>query len=516
MNAYCIGRLAIYFEDIKTSFKVTRVALFAFIAACFVFVRRRSTTQHQISITMASSGDRVERLTFSCQKCNEPLKIHSSFATFDPSSLLEVVPPGNEAEGLSIRLEEAVVPVKPVYLREGNGHPKMSDSEGNGNGGFLIIGDNGSQGNHGSSEKQTKNGSPVSQTKLPVTSKDNQDINHKLTVTARLFDLLSSDSDIKHPLCEECADFIIDQMDTKLRSIEEECKIYKEFEEALKSQEATDTEKEIEELEEKMKDLQTEEQELLKQLQEVDEEQKAVQAQLEEQNKQLLEIDQQEAVYWNQYNNLKLQFFKGEDELQSLSNQIRYRNHHLDKLKKTNLLNITFHIWHCGHFGTINGFRLGRLPTVAVEWSEINAAFGQCALLLHCLAKKINLTFERYRLVPYGNYSFLESLADPSKQLPLYGQGGFRFTWSTKFDNAIMAFLDCLQQFKQEVEKMDNNFRLPYRMTDKGKIEDTKIQGNSYSMKIQFNSEEQWTKAMKYMLTNLKWILAWIATRDAA
>ena len=29
----------------------------------------------------------------------------------------------------------------------------------------------------------------------------------------------------------------------------------------------------------------------------------------------------------------------------------------LNKLKKTNVFNATFHIWHSGHFGTINGFR---------------------------------------------------------------------------------------------------------------------------------------------------------------
>ena len=30
-----------------------------------------------------------------------------------------------------------------------------------------------------------------------------------------------------------------------------------------------------------------------------------------------------------------------------------------------------------------------------VEWSEINAAWGQTVLLLHSLAKKMNLTFQR-------------------------------------------------------------------------------------------------------------------------
>jgi hypothetical protein len=80
----------------------------------------------------------------------------------------------------------------------------------------------------------------------------------------------------------------------------------------------------------------------------------------------------------------------------------------LDKLKKTNVFNATFHIWHKGHFGTINNFCLGRLPSAPIDWSEINAAWGQTALLLSALARKINLTFERYRLVPYGNHSYIE------------------------------------------------------------------------------------------------------------
>lgn len=42
---------------------------------------------------------------------------------------------------------------------------------------------------------------------------------------------------------------------------------------------------------------------------------------------------------------------------------------------------------HDGPFGTISGFRLGRTPDVAVEWDEINAAWGQAVLLLHAMAQ---------------------------------------------------------------------------------------------------------------------------------
>ena len=62
-----------------------------------------------------------------------------------------------------------------------------------------------------------------------------------------------------------------------------------------------------------------------------------------------------------------------------------------------------------------------------------------------------------------------------------YASGGFRFMWNSKFDMAMVAFLDCLQQFREEVAKDDSTFCLPYRM-DKGKIEDAQT-GNSYSIK---------------------------------
>lgn len=54
---------------------------------------------------------------------------------------------------------------------------------------------------------------------------------------------------------------------------------------------------------------------------------------------------------------------------------------------------------HSGQFGTINNFRLGRLPSVPVEWNEINAAWGQTVLLLHALANKMGLKFQRWEHV---------------------------------------------------------------------------------------------------------------------
>lgn len=67
------------------------------------------------------------------------------------------------------------------------------------------------------------------------------------------------------------------------------------------------------------------------------------------------------------------------------------------------------------------------------------------------------------------------------KELPLFGSGGFRFLWDTKFDSGMVAFLECLQQFKEKVEQDDKDFCLPYKM-NKGKIEDSASEV-SYSIK---------------------------------
>ena len=38
-------------------------------------------------------------------------------------------------------------------------------------------------------------------------------------------------------------------------------------------------------------------------------------------------------------------------------------------------------------------------------------------------------------------------LAD-GRELPLYGAGGFKFIWNPKFDAAMVAFLECLQELQ--------------------------------------------------------------------
>ncbi|CAH8519998.1 unnamed protein product [Heterobilharzia americana] len=213
-----------------------------------------------------------------------------------------------------------------------------------------------------------------------------------------------------------------------------------------------------------------------------------------------------------QYNDQKLALMEAEEEMQCLESRLTYARSHLRRLQRTNVLNIAFPIWYDGHIGVINGLHLGRLPNRPVGWEEINAAWGQCALLLQCIGKKLNFTFQNYRIVPMGSQSKIIQLSI-SKEFPLYyTTGGMRLLSAGKFDTAMINFLDCVNQIQILVEH-SSNIQLPYRIKEKGKLQDP--DGQVFSIRWNGNSEENWTKALKMMLINMKWIIAALSARKS-
>ncbi|KAK6470298.1 beclin-1 isoform X1 [Huso huso] len=440
----------------------------------------------------SKSSSSTMQVSFVCQRCSQPLKLDTSFNVLDKVTIQELIAP-----------LVTVTQIKPDESNVDNNVPEET---------FVENKQDGISRKYIPPARVLSTESANSFTLIGEASDGGtmENLSRRLKVTSDLFDIMSGQTDVDHPLCEECTDTLLDHLDTQLNITENECQNYKNCLELL----AHMTEEEEETLLGELKDLSTEEEHLIQELENIEATRKRVAEDLARSRAETERLDQEELQYQKEYSEFKRQQLELDDELKSVENQMRYAQIQLDKLKKTNVFNATFHIWHSGQFGTINNFRLGRLPSVPVEWNEINAAWGQTVLLLHALANKMGLTFQRYRLVPYGNHSYLESLTDKSKELPLYCSGGLRFFWDNKFDHAMVAFLDCVQQFKEEVEKGDTGFCLPYRMdVEKGKIEDTGGSGGSYSIKTQFNSEEQWTKALKFMLTNLKWGLAWVSSQ---
>ncbi|KAK1328106.1 hypothetical protein QTO34_012529 [Cnephaeus nilssonii] len=140
------------------------------------------------------------------------------------------------------------------------------------------------------------------------------------------------------------------------------------------------------------------------------------------------------------------------DELWSVEDRLRHAQTQLAWLKRTNAFKAAFEIGCDGPIAIINSFRLGCTPTVPVSWGEINSAWGQAALLLVGLAHTVGLQFQRYQLIPRGDHSYLQSLTEDPVDLPLFCTGGKSSLVDSKFDQAMAAFLDCMQQFNEEAE----------------------------------------------------------------
>ena len=435
----------------------------------------------------AAMGDSSSnnRVSFVCQRCLSPLQIDPSFYTMNEHTLAELRltisptpdfdpgdPPSSDGDKRQPPHRLSVPPSPFRHLQDSGG----------GNHGFTLVDETGGE--------------------TPTSS-----LGRKLRTTAELFDLISNNGDIDHPLCEECTDALLDAMDQQLKLSEEEAQEYQAYLQKLDQE--TEDDGRVADLEKELAALQTDESRLKDELGGLKTELAEAEAELQSQLAEKARLERDEQKYWKEYSKHKRELLNAEDNYRSLDCRLRYTQSQIDKLKKMNVFTASFHIWHVGHFATINGFRLGRLPSVPVEWAEINAAWGQTALLLTCLAKAVGMDgFQRFQVVPYGNYSYVKVL-DDDKVLRLYGTGGFRRIFDSNFDQAMVAFLDCLQQFATEVERL--GFSLPYEM-DKGKIRDNNT-GQYFPVKLQFNSEDLWTKALRYMLTNLKWGLAFVSTK---
>lgn len=174
--------------------------------------------------------------------------------------------------------------------------------------------------------------------------------------------------------------------------------------------------------------------------------------------------------------------------------------------------------------GTINNLRLGRKPEEMVDWEEINAAWGQSVLLLSTLAKKLNLTFSKYRPIPMGARAFIQQKDQGGVMYPLHGSQTVTFNHGTPhfyefwgssasnsnsgFDNGLEAFLFCVSELCARAISLSATISLPYYI-DKDKIGTKQA---LKSIKTSANNESDWSKALKYMLTNLKRILAYVPT----
>ena len=133
-----------------------------------------------------------------------------------------------------------------------------------------------------------------------------------LKVTSRLFDIMSGHSRIDHPLCEECTDTLLDQLDQQLKITDDELKDYNVFFNKLNEKPSVDTDA----LSKELAELRKEEEELVRQLEEVEKEREKVAEKMEIENERSKQLAIEEKKYWTEYSEYQKELLEYQDEQQ--------------------------------------------------------------------------------------------------------------------------------------------------------------------------------------------------------
>lgn len=346
-------------------------------------------------------------------------------------------------------------------------------------------------------------------------------LSYKMETAARLFEILSSRSDIDHPICVECTDILVDGMQKRLAAATRERDAYIEFLRQANADIPTD--EEVAAAERELREANQREEAALDELQRLEREKNAMDEEILTLEEESRKLDEEEEVFWAERNAFNTKLTDFQNERDRIHAKYEHDTRQLQRLQRTNVFNDAFQISHDGSFATINNLRLGRSTgSKSVEWAEINAALGQCCLLLATIAEKLAFSFSGYELKPLGSQSSVYRVEAPPANaphatkarrtdLPLHNSGeltlnlmGFR----SKFDQAMVAFLECVKQLGDFVanttwQHSDGSAKpgpaLPY-LIEKDKIGEVSVKLGG--------RDEDWSRAQKYMLTCLKFLLA--------
>ena len=399
-----------------------------------------------------------------------------------------------------------------------------------------------------------------------------QTLSHQIELTTRLFEIISSRSDIDHPVCAECTDLLLSQFQSRLSVSTKERDAYITFLKTLNN--TIPSSSEISKAQVSLNSSKAAEAKAFSELLALEKEKAALDDEVATLEAESLALDEEEQAFWRSRNAFALTLSSFQDERDALNAAYDHDAQQLERLELTNVYNDTFCIYHDGPFATINGLRLGRLPPqLNVDWSEINAAWGTAALLLATVAEKLGFTFRGYAVKPMGSTSRIERIEQGSSAsrhsssgratdstsnfsthqepqqfkvttLDLFSSGDLplgRMLLHRRLDAGMVAFLECLRQLCEFVEQssqrasLDSNLsindrgtagsdakvsklKVPYSII-KDRIGDPEKPELIASIKLGASQDEAWTRACKYTLTCCKFLLAcasnvsWVSQR---
>ncbi|KAL8714792.1 MAG: hypothetical protein Q9220_001305 [cf. Caloplaca sp. 1 TL-2023] len=232
-------------------------------------------------------------------------------------------------------------------------------------------------------------------------------LSQQIESTTRLFEILSARSDIDHPICTECTDLLLSQLQSRLTSATKERDTYISFLKTLNT--TAPTPSSISAAPKSLAKARTAEQKAFSDLLALEQEKASLDQEIAALEAESLALDAEEQEFWRSRNAFALTLSEFQNERDALTAAYEHDAQQLERLQRTNVYNDCFCISHDGYFGTINGLRLGRLPPPQnVEWPEINAALGTAALLLATVAEKLDFNFQGYSIRPMGSTSRIE------------------------------------------------------------------------------------------------------------
>lgn len=193
---------------------------------------------------------------------------------------------------------------------------------------------------------------------------------------------------------------------------------------------------------------------------------KGLQSDVKKKEKELADIEQQlqyqksvEEQFTNSYFDLKLDYIQYKKERESIDFRHRYIRALSNKLNKVNVFSLVFQITvnDSSKQAAINGFKLApeqsEEDTPQIDWSDVNCAWGQLALLLNGLLQKLSLNKADIRVIPMGPWSYVEKSESGSiEKLPLYHSSSIKafFKGEKKFQEACREMVDCFEFVAKE------------------------------------------------------------------
>ena len=336
-------------------------------------------------------------------------------------------------------------------------------------------------------------------------------MHEQLRTVRRLLDLSERANPLECgvPLCDDCASGVLRELQRRLEEAHREKLLLQTAFAELEVGEEDDGNEEFIDgaFEREVEAQRQEEVELRTALAASQRERTALREELDRLQEQRKEQEQEQEARFESLNSAELDRQHRQEEAVRTAQLVAYCERELQRLEKIQVLDDLFSISDANPIGTINALRLGRLPGVSVEWTEINAALGQVVLLLHTVAHVHNVTFLSHILSPMGSFSKIYRLEDPKTGYELYGSGVAqlgRLFGASRFDRGLGMMLACTKEllaFASRRPRAGMSAQPPYV------IEDDLVGG--YSVRLQFSQEDKWTRAFMCLLTDLRWLIIW-------